>query len=119
MGIEYEFNLNFEGLDANVEAAIPTALGRAMEHVLGVVTPKVPEESGQLIGSADIKIEGHTASITYPGPYARYQHFGMDLRHDGPKSRNPNAEPLFLERPMASEAKKVLDMLGTDVGRAL
>lgn len=119
MGISFEFHLTLDELDAKAKAAIPTALGRAAEHIIGVVTPKVPVESGQLVGSADVTIGPDGAAITYPGPYARYQHYGLDLRHDGPKSRNPDAEALFLERPMAAEAAKAIDIIGTDLGRAI
>lgn len=125
MGIEFHFDLHFDELDSKAKGALPTALGRAAEHVIGVATPKIPVETGQLVGSADVRIENGEASITYPGPYARYQHYnisrytGAELKHDGPKSKNPNAEGLWLERPMASEAHKVIDIIGTDIGRAI
>jgi Bacteriophage protein of unknown function (DUF646). len=81
MSIEWEFNLGFGRLRAEMEGAIILAAGKAMEIVRAEVTPLVPVETGNLAGSGDVTVVGHTAELLYPGPYARYQEFGVYYRH--------------------------------------
>ncbi|HVW81302.1 MAG TPA: HK97 gp10 family phage protein [Mycobacteriales bacterium] len=90
--------------DAMHERA-PEALAQAAEHISGVAAEQTPVETGRLAGSAAVHIEGDdTAAISYDGPYARYQHERLDLRHE-----HGNAK--FLEKPMLSEKEKALQIL--------
>ncbi|MGN8049550.1 hypothetical protein ACTJKO_07635 [Curtobacterium sp. 22159] len=81
MSIEWEDTFDWDGLQARKNAAITPAVAAGMEVVRQVTAPKVPVESGHLVGSPSITAIGHTAWITFPGPYARYQEFGVYFRH--------------------------------------
>lgn len=62
----------------------PEALAEAMEHIRVVAVGRTPVETGHLAGSAEVKVDAERmeASLSYPGPYARYQHERLDLRHE-------------------------------------
>jgi hypothetical protein len=82
MGIEWDFSgFHLAEFAKQVEARIPKALATGMEVVRTVTTPKVPVETGNLVGSGDVSVIGMVASLSYAGPYARYQEFGVFYRH--------------------------------------
>lgn len=104
--------LDLEKLLRAVDEAQPIALAEAMEHVRGVAAELTPVETGRLVGSATVHVDGDTASITYDGPYARYQHERLDLRHE-------HGQAKFLEQPMVTEKKTVLSIIARRVKDAL
>jgi hypothetical protein len=112
MSMDWEIDLDFEGVNARVDAAIPIAAGKAMEHVRGVAVPLTPLREGQLVGSAGVTVIGHEGHLTFAGPYARYQHYGLDFHHT-------HGQALFLEQPMLTEAPKVFDIIADVIGDAL
>lgn len=77
------------------------------EHVLGVSNQQVPLEEGDLARSGAVSQDGATkrTAISYDTPYAVRQHEDMALKHDAGR----NAK--FLERAIASEADKVLQIV--------
>lgn len=127
MAIDYDFSgLNFDALTARLIEHAPAAIVKALEHIHTVVTPLVPVETGNLVGSGGITAEGLQGELLYPGPYARYQHegvyyrhgrFGAPLSHAG--SLNPNAISFFLEIPMISEAGIALNIVADELWRWL
>lgn len=83
----------------------------AAEHVRGVAAELTPIESGHLVGSAEVKATDEAnVEVYYPGPYARYQHFGLDFRHE-------HGQALYLEQPMATEAEKVFQIIADTIRR--
>jgi hypothetical protein len=118
VSIEWEFNLYLDGLKAEMEARIPGALAKGLEHVRTVATPLVPVETGALAGSGGITVTGHEGQILYPGPYALYQHEGVYYRHGrfGAPLRHTHGESFFLLRPMIQEADTVLEIVRREVG---
>lgn len=112
MSIDWEFSFDFASTDAEVKARYPIALAKGMEHVRGVAVPLTPELSGHLRGSAGVTIFGDEGHLTFPGPYARYQHYMLDLKHTV-------GQALYLEQPMVTEAQKVLQIVADTLGEAL
>lgn len=90
----------------------PAALAAGMEHIRTVSVELVPVETGRLAASATVVIDGDTASITFAGPYARYQHENLTLRHE-------HGQAKFLEEPVITEANKALQIMAGIYRRAL
>lgn len=115
MGIEW--SVDFSELDAvtqRIEDAAPFAVVRAAEYIRGVSIELAPIESGNLRGSAEVKAISHTAArVYYPGPYARYQHYELQLRHP------QGGQALYLEQPMLTEAPKVIKIMADTVREAM
>jgi hypothetical protein len=98
VSLEIEFDLR--GLDELVlkaRAGIAEGVPQALEHIRGVSAEQTPIETGHLVGSAEVHAEGMEGSIRYPGPYARYQHYELQLHHE-------HGNALYLEIPMVTEA---------------
>lgn len=114
-GIEWSFH--FEALDAAIAAvdeAAPFAVVRAAEHVRGVSANLAPVETGHLRASAEVKALSHyEARVYYPGPYARYQHYGLDFRHP------QGGQALYLEQPMLTEAQNCLQIMADTIREAM
>ncbi|UFS58930.1 minor capsid protein [Subtercola endophyticus] len=109
-----EWSIDMSGLDAldeQIASLTPIAVGRGMEHIRAVSAPLVPVQTGHLVGSASVTVEGDEAKIVYPGPYARYQHYKLGLRHT-------HGQPLFLEQPMFSESEAVMQIMAETLGTA-
>lgn len=128
MGIEYEFNLHFDTLKAEMADRADEAVLAGMSYLHGEVTPLVPAESGNLAGSGDVGngvIDGaagpneHVAHLYYPGPYALYQHEGVYFRrpsHFGAPLSHTHGESFFLIRPMIQNAETALDIVRQRLG---
>lgn len=110
--MEWKFDLNFDALEARVDEVAPEALAQAMEHVRAAAVERTPIETGNLAGSAAVHVDGDEASITYDGPYARYQHERLDLRHE-------HGQAKFLESALADEKDKAIEILAEQIRRAL
>lgn len=117
MAVEWDTG-GFEALLDNVAAALqdvaPFAVGRAAEHIRGVSTELAPVLTGNLRASAEVKATSHTqARVYYPGPYARYQHYGLDFRHP------QGGQALFLQQPMLTEAEKCFQIMADTIREAM
>lgn len=121
MSIEWEIDLNFGAARAAIDNAIPIAVGRALEHIRAVSAPLVPVETGHLVGSASIVVSGDSGTITYPGPYALYQHEGVYYRHGrtGAPLRHTHGQSFFLQQPMTTEKDAVIQIIADTVNEAL
>jgi Cft2 family RNA processing exonuclease len=109
MAEEGDFEAYLDDVDARIRAVTPIALAKGMEHVRGVSVELTPEETGHLIGSAGVTVEGDEAQLLFPGPYARNQHYSLDFRHT-------KGQALYLEQPMTTEAGKVLQIIADEIG---
>ena len=99
-------SLRWEGIDevlANLDriaTAAPDgakgALSPAIDHIAAASAELVPVETGTLVGSRKVNVDGKTASIEYGTPYARYQHYRLDLHHE-------HGQALYLEQPVRTE----------------
>lgn len=111
-----EWNIDFTALDdltARMEEAQPIAVVRAAEHLRGVAAELTPVESGQLVGSAEVKAVSHdTARVYYPGPYARYQHFELQLKH-------AHGQALYLEQPVITETAACTQIMADTLKEAM
>ncbi|UFS59474.1 minor capsid protein [Subtercola endophyticus] len=121
MSIEWEINVDFDGARKAMADALPIAVGRALEHIRAVSAPLVPVESGHLVGSASIVVNGEDGTITYPGPYALYQHEGVYYRHGrtGAPLRHTHGQSFFLQQPMVTEKDAVIQIIADTVNEAL
>jgi hypothetical protein len=106
-----DFEEALDGLDSRIMAALTPALAKAMEHVRGVAVSLTPVETGHLRGAAGVTVEGLEAQLKYPGPYARYIHYGLDFRHP------MGGQALYLEQPMITEAPKALKIIADEIGK--
>lgn len=82
MSMRVETHLAIDAHLADLEAAQPEALVAGMEVIRAISVPGTPVETGRLAGSASISVDGNEATLSYDGPYARYQHERLDLRHE-------------------------------------
>lgn len=112
MADESDFISALDGLEERLNVAMPIALAKGMEHVRGVSAELAPVETGNLAGSAGVTVAGDEADLLYPGPYARYQHYGLDFRHP------IHGQALYLEQPMITEAPKVLKIVADTLREA-
>lgn len=100
-----------ERVTEGMEELMPIAVARGMEHIRGVAVTLTPKETGQLAGSAGVTVSGDEAELLYPGPYARYQHYRLDLRHTV-------GQALYLEQPMRTEADTAMNIIADTLGGA-
>ncbi|KQR97693.1 MAG: hypothetical protein J0I33_07760 [Microbacterium ginsengisoli] len=98
-------------LEQAVDDLTPLAVGRGMEHIRGVAADLTPIREGHLVGSASVTVHGDEANLTYPGPYARRQHFELTWKHT-------HGQALYLEQPMRTEAEAALKIIADTLGEA-
>lgn len=112
MGIDWDVNVNLTGLIDRAKAAIPAAAAAAMEHVKEVAVSRTPLEEGTLRNSAAVHEEKSGAAIHYDGPYAAYQHFKLNLRHETGRDH-------FLSSAVLDEVANARDIAAHRIGEAL
>ena len=107
-----DFGEVLDAAAARIEAVLPIALAKAAEHVRGEAAKLTPIETGHLVGSAEVRVHQDGAlpwaEIYYPGPYARYQHYELQLRHT-------HGQALYLEQPMITETQKVVQIIAGEI----
>lgn len=121
MAIDYDFNLNFEDLTARIVEHAPAAIVKALEHIKTVVTPLVPVETGNLVGSGGVTAAGLEGQLFYPGPYALYQHEGVYYRHGrfGAPLTHTHGQSFFLSIPMVTEKDAAIRVVADELWRWL
>lgn len=112
MSIEWEIDLDVDRVIDATAAATPIGAGKAMEHIRAVSVALTPEESGHLIGTADVQVAGNNASLTFDGPYARRQHEELTWRHEKGQAK-------YLEQPMNTEKDTALAIVAKEIRDAL
>lgn len=105
------FSIYLDEITDKVIAAIPGAAFKAMEHLREVAVSKTPMDTGNLRGEAATLPAPAGASVYYPGPYARYQHFELQLRHEV-------GQALYLEQPLVQETEAILEIVATELRKA-
>lgn len=89
------------------------ALLAGMELIRGIAAERTPIETGHLVGSAEVYLtDDHTAALKYPGPYARYQHYELQLRHE-------TGQALYEESAINDGAHDALRVVGKMIKDAL
>jgi len=112
VSLRFSINLDLDALDHRVEAAIPEALAMGMEHIREVAAPLTPIETGRLVGSAEVSVDGDRAALTWAGPYARYQNERLDLRHE-------HGQAKFADTALLTGGPKAVEIVGEQIKRAL
>lgn len=112
MSIEWDIRLDFELPKEIVEGAQDIAVARAAEHIRQVAVELAPIREGHLRASAGVTVYDHTATIKFPGPYARYQHFELELKH--PRG----GQALYLEQPMNTETEACTQIMADTLKEA-
>lgn len=105
------FEAMIDDVAARVEAAIPAASFKAMEHVREVAVNRTPIESSDLRTSASTTAGPHGAEVTYNSVYARFQHYEI-LRHEV-------GQRLYLTSAVETETPKVIEILASELGKAI
>ncbi len=106
MGMRFHVDLNMEPAKLVVETAAPAAVMLAAEFIRGEAVERAPVETGHLRQSAEVRLIGPaTAEVSFPGPYARYQHFELQLRH--PRG----GQALYLEEPLVTMSGHAVELM--------
>lgn len=96
--------LDFDPLLQRIHEAGPGAVLLGAEHLKAEAQRRAPVETGRLVGSADAVGAGLLAEVYFPGPYARYQHYELQLRHE-------HGQALYLEEPTITQADAVISVV--------
>lgn len=116
--MEFTGHFDFDGLAKAGQNALDQGLMKAGEHIKQISTDLAPKQSGHLASTCDVRLvsPGHV-EVRYPGPYARYQEFGVYYRHGrvGRILSHENGQSFFLTTPMISERRKVFDIVADSV----
>ncbi|MCI1914646.1 MAG: minor capsid protein [Bifidobacteriaceae bacterium] len=116
--MEFTGHFDFDGLAGAGESALTTGLMKAGEHVKEISSRLAPKETGHLAGSADVRLvsQGYV-EIRYPGPYARYQEFGVYYRHGrmGNILHHDNGQSFYLTTAMLANRDKVGEIVAQSV----
>ncbi len=99
-----DFAAACDGWAERIEVNKPRACLLAAEYLKGEAQELTPVETGNLRGSADARPDGDGAEVFYPGPYARFQHYGLDLHHE-------EGQALYLEQAMVANAGRAFDVM--------
>ena len=99
-----------------IQAAIPEAATRAAAHLQEVAVSRAPLETGNLRSSASVRPIENGAEVHFPGPYARYQEFGVS--HTGKMLRHETGQSFYLSSSVASEAEACRQIAAEVIRRA-
>jgi len=113
VSIHYDVRLDLSAIEERIDAALPEALRAGMDHIKAVSQSLVPVETGRLVGSADVQVAGDEASLSYAGPYARYQHERLDLHHPH------GGQGKYLEQPVLTHGQQAVDTVADHLRQAL
>lgn len=105
-----DFAIHLSKITDEVIAAIPEAAAKGMEHLRQVAVSKTPIETGNLRSEAEVKTHPDGAEVYFPGPYARYQHYELQLRHEA-------GQALYLEQPLVQETQTILAIVAQELGK--
>jgi hypothetical protein len=83
-----------------------------MEHLRGVAVEKAPLQTGNLRAGASVVPNPDGALVRFEGPYARYQHYELQLRHE-------NGQALYLEQPLVQETPKILEIVTEELRKVI
>lgn len=112
MSLEWDMNLHFEIPKEIVDEVQDIAAARAAEHIRATSVELAPIRDGHLRASAGVTVYNHIATVKFPGPYARYQHFELELRHPH------GGQALYLEQPMNTETEACMQIMADTLREA-
>jgi hypothetical protein len=124
MSIKWENDLDFDAVSEEMAGRMIQALGQGAELLRSYVSPLVPVQTGNLVGSGGITVNGgaqdtpYSAELLYPGPYALYQHEGVYYRHGryGAPLTHNHGESFFVESQVVAHGAQIIDFMGQIVG---
>ena len=115
--------INLMAIVAKIAAHVEDALVEGGQVILDRSQELVPLEGrpdthgGTLAESGRVNRTGSSylpiVSVTYDGPYAIYQHEGMEFHHPTGGSAK------FLERAMVEQTTEAIDAIGDEIRKAL
>lgn len=125
----WRMDVPFERLAAEMREKLPGAVLKGAEYLHSEVSPLVPVDTSNLVGSGDVGMGAApgdsvahpdtTAHLYYPGPYALYQHEGVYFRRPGHVGRpltHTHGESFFLERPFLAHQADIIRVIREGVG---
>jgi hypothetical protein len=104
-----DFSIHLSQITEEVIAAVPEAAAKGMEYLRAVAVSKTPIETGNLRSEAEVKVHPDGAEVYYPGPYARYQHYELQLHHDH------GGQAYYLGLPTLQETPKILEIVAQEL----
>ena len=110
-----DFAIHLKQITAEVIAAIPDASRAGMEHLHRAAVAKAPVETGHLAASAEVKVHEDGAAVYFPGPYARYQEYGVS--HSGKALRHEVGQSFYLVTSLVQETPKVLEIVTQELAK--
>lgn len=113
-----DFAIYLQQINDDVIAAIPQAAAKAMEHVKQVAVEKAPLETGNLRSEAEVKVHEDGAEVYFPGPYSRYQEYGIS-RFTGKPLRHEVGQSFYLVTSIVQETPTVLGILEEELGKVI
>lgn len=113
------FSIYLERITQDIIDAIPDATLKAAVHVHQVAVSRTPVETSNLRNESAVVnvIDGRGAAVYYPGPYARYQEFGVS--HTGKELRHVEGQSFYLVTSILGEAEAALEIMTTEFRKAL
>lgn len=87
----------------DLDAAISDALHAGAEVLREKSDARAPQDTGAMIASAAIAVDGDAAAVYYVSPYAVKQHEALGLKHVG------GGEAKFLEKAASEDARAIGD----------
>ena len=111
------FGIYLDRITDEVMAALPGAAFKAMEHVRGKAVELAPIETGDLRASAETKESDKGADVYFPGPYARYQEYGVSKY--GKPLRHEEGQSFYLITALTQETPKVLEILTEELRKVI
>lgn len=81
--LRVEITLDAAAVAERAQSAARMAVAAAGEDILSRAVALAPRRTGALAASAQLRVEGATASVSFGAPYAPYQHDAAGLRHPG------------------------------------
>lgn len=106
------FDAYFDGINAEVDALLTPAAMKGVEYLRVFVAEQTPVETGNLVGSEEVRPAVGGAELYIPGPYAARQHYTLDYHHN-------TGNALFLELPWMAHGHDALDVVAAEIAKAM
>lgn len=122
--MEFTNDLDFAGLNDDVDGVLPSALREAGELIKTASLALAPRDTGHLHSTAGVDmVDNTTVAVSYSAVYARYLEFGIFWRmrpHPSPHNGKPlmyhhGGGPFFLTTPMRTEAEPALGLIANRI----
>ncbi|MEA5453579.1 hypothetical protein SPF06_02480 [Sinomonas sp. JGH33] len=102
--------------EERILAAFPAAAAKAAEHLKQVAVDRAPLETGNLRAEAEVIPEENGATVRFPGPYARYQEFGVSK--DGSTLHHEVGQSFYLTSSVFSEKQTCIEIVAQELNQA-